>query len=235
MKEVFEIDSAFNRIKGIITYPRTKAGSFPCVVLSHGLLSSKESSKYIEIAEALANEGVMSIRFDYHGCGESGGKIEETTLTKRLENLEKVFEFALSHPRVDGKKIGILGSSFGGTTAIVKAARDKRVRALVIFSTPYALRERLNEVLNVSFPHYFFTDFASYHILEAAKSVSFCLVVHGEKDSVVPPEHAKAIYENLAMPKRLEIIEGADHTFSDASHRRLAIKIALSWFRSLLL
>lgn len=235
MIESFEIQSTFNVIKGVITYPKSAKGIFPCVILSHGLISSKESTKYIEIADILAKEGILSIRFDYHGCGESGGRIEETTLTKRLENLERIFEFALSHSSVDKGKIGILGSSFGGVTAILKASKDQRVKAIVIFSTPYALRNASNEISGVTFQDSFFTDFSTYNVLEAAKSVSYCLVVHGENDEIVPSEHAKAIYRRLKPPKKVKIIENADHIFSDPSHRRAAIEMAVSWFKRYLL
>ncbi len=235
MKETFEIDSAYNRIKGIVKYPLEEGGPFACVIFSHGLLSSKESSKYVEISEGLATLGIMSVSFDYHGCGESGGKIEETTLTKRLENLERVFEFAYSNRRVDRERIGILGSSFGGTIAILKAAKDKRVKALVIFATPYRLEKNKDVLSGLGFPDSFFRDFSSYNVLSAASSVSNCLVIHGENDEVVPSEHAMAIFESLKEPKRLEIIEGADHTFSNPYHRKVAIGIALSWLKDHLL
>ena len=45
----------------------------------------------------------------------------------------------------------------------------------------------------------------------------------------------KQIYEHLQQPKRLEIIEGGDHVFSDPSHRERVINLALDWFDKYLL
>ncbi|MCX7857525.1 MAG: alpha/beta fold hydrolase [Deltaproteobacteria bacterium] len=234
MTEAFEIRSNFNKISGVITRPCSGESPTPLVILSHGLLSSKDSTKYIELAQILAKEGITSIRFDYHGCGNSGGKIEETSLTKRLENLETVFEFGLSMDSIDKTKVGILGSSFGGVTAILKAAKDKRVKALVILATPYALRRSSNEISGVRFPDSFFEDFLKYDILTFAESVSFCLVLHGKKDDIVPYHQAQAIYERLKEPKHIEIINEADHTFSHPEHRKIVMGSAISWFKKYL-
>ncbi|MCS7280498.1 MAG: alpha/beta fold hydrolase [Desulfobacterota bacterium] len=235
MEKLFEIESTYNRIRGIITYPHQDEGVFPCVILSHGLLSSKNSIKYVEASERLKDYGLISVRFDYHGCGESGGKIEETSLTKRIENLKKVLDFAVSDPKVDKKRIGILGSSFGGTTALVLASKDKRIKVLALLATPYKLGEKTSEVSKVQFHDSFFQDFSKYDILSSAGSVSFCLLVHGQKDETVPVEQAETIFERLRPPKKLEIIEGADHTFSDPNHRKMVIDLTCQWFQEHLL
>ena len=44
------------KLVGIIHYPHEKS-PFPWVIMSHGLLSDKESSKYISLAEEIAKEG----------------------------------------------------------------------------------------------------------------------------------------------------------------------------------
>ena len=100
----------------------------PCVILSHGLISSKESSKYMALSERFAEMGVATCRFDYHGCGASGGHIEETTLTIRLDNVNAIVDYVLHYRAVDPEKIGIIGSSFGATTALIKSARDNRIK-----------------------------------------------------------------------------------------------------------
>jgi len=113
-EQPFEIDSRHNRISGIMIIPRSRK-RFPCAVLSHGLVSSKESSKYMALSERFAEAGIASCRFDYHGCGESGGNIEDTTLSIRLDNLSAVVEYVLSHSSVDPQRVGIIGSRFDGS------------------------------------------------------------------------------------------------------------------------
>ena len=70
MTESFEVSSFGFKIKGILTTPRDDK-RYPCIILSHGLISSKESSKYLALSERLVLDGIATCRFDYHGCGVS--------------------------------------------------------------------------------------------------------------------------------------------------------------------
>lgn len=234
-EQPFEIDSRYNRISGIMIIPPSSK-RFPCAILSHGLVSSKESSKYMALSEQFAEAGIASCRFDYHGCGESGGNIEETTLSIRLDNLNAITDYVLSHPGVDPQKTGIIGSSFGGSTALLKAARDERIRCLSLWATPYILENKEDGTISdIVFRETIFTDFQSYDILAEARKVSHALVIHGEADEVVPCAEGKAIYKRLSKPKSLEIIKGGDHIFSAEAHRNKAITLALNWFRRYLI
>lgn len=205
---------------------------FPCAILSHGLVSSKESSKYTEVSRRFAEAGLASCRFDYHGCGESGGNIEDTSLTIRLGNLDAITEYVMAHPSVDPGKIGIIGSSFGGSTALLKAAHDDRIKCLSLWATPYILENKDDgNISDIQFKDTIFTDFQSYDLLAEAKKVSRTLVIHGDSDEVVPCIEGKTIYKNLVKPKAIEIIKGGDHIFSVDAHRNKAITLALNWFR----
>lgn len=231
MNNNFEIDSRYNRIKGVMVIPEGP-GKHPCVILSHGLVSSKESSKYVAVSDRLAEAGIATCRFDYHGCGESGGKIEETTLTIRLDNLNAVTEYVLGHPSVDSNNVGILGSSFGGTTCVLKAAKDTRIRCISPWATPCTLdKEGDGTISDIQFNETIYTDFARYDILSKARNVSNALLIHGELDETVPCKEGKMIYENMREPKQCVIIRGGDHVFSDPAHREKAVTLALHWFQ----
>jgi dipeptidyl aminopeptidase/acylaminoacyl peptidase len=235
MIEPFEITSTLNKISGLMVLPEGK-GTFPCVVLSHGLISSKESSKYVAISERFAKAGIASCRFDYHGCGDSCGNIEETTLTIRLDNLNTIVDYVLRHCSVNSDRIGIIGSSFGGTAGLIKSARDERIKCVSLWATPYVLAKEGNgSIDNIFFKDDIYTDFSTYDILSEAKNVSCALVIHGETDETVSCIEGKKIYDNLQQPKNLEIIEGGDHVFSDPSHRERVIHLALNWFDKYLL
>ena len=231
MTERFEIESRYNRISGIMHTPEGN-GTFPCIILSHGLVSSKDGSKYIALAERLQQSGIAACRFDYHGCGESGGNLEETTLTIRVENLDTVMDYVLHHSGIERERIGVLGSSFGGSAGLVKAARDGRIQCLSLWATPYRLGKKDNgTVPEVVFDDTLYTDFARYDLLSEARRVSCALVIHGEKDYVVPIDEGRMIYRNLKKPKKFLMIKGGDHVFSVPSHREKAITSALNWFR----
>jgi fermentation-respiration switch protein FrsA (DUF1100 family) len=235
MIESFEVKSFGYKIKGVMTTPRGNK-KYPCIVLSHGLISSKESSKYLALSENLVQDGIAACRFDYHGCGESEGNIEDTTLTIRVGNLDSVVEHVLKHHLINPEKIGVLGSSFGGSTCIVKSARDKRIKCISLWATPYILEKKGDgRISDIEFKDTIYNDFSTYDLLSEAKKISCALVVHGEEDETVPFREGKAIYKNIKKPKKLSIIKGGDHIFSIASHREKAIELAINWFRRYLL
>ncbi len=225
----FEVAPGTYRIKGIFTLP-DGGNKFPCVILSHGQISSKGSDKFVALAAAFQAAGAASCRFDYRGCGESDGRIEETTLSGRVADLDAVAEWVFNHPSLDGGRIGLLGSSFGGCTSLVKAARDPRVKCLSLWATPYCLDEK-DDASEVEFEDALYEDFARYDLLAEAEKVSRVLVIHGDRDETVPCAEGKAIYERAKEPKRFELIEGGDHVFSDPGHRERAIRLAVDWFR----
>ncbi len=232
MMEQCEVRSGPYRIRGVFTRP-DKSGRFPCVVLSHGLISSKDSSKFVSLAAAFETAGIASVRFDYQGCGESDGSIEETTLTGRIANLDAIAEWVFGHPSVDAAKVGLLGSSFGSVTSLVKAARDTRIRCVSLWATPYLL-EKKDDNSGADFKDALYADFAQYDLLAEARKVSCALVIHGEADTVVPAREGKAIYEHVGRPKKFELIKGADHIFSVPGHRERAITLSVNWFRRFL-
>lgn len=234
MEERFEIESKYNVIRGLIEYPETDLRS-PAILLSHGLYSSKDSEKYVRLSNVLSREGFVAIRFDYHGSGESGGDISETNLTIRLDNLRATYDYIVQKERIDPERIGILGSSLGGTLAIIFSSMKKTIRALVILATPYAIKER--EKRDISEPELnrqFFIDFSKYNVLESASRIKCTLVIHGERDQVVEPSHAFKIFNSLLPPKRLEILKDGDHTISDPKLRENVVMSALSWFKKYL-
>ena len=229
--EQFQVTSGNHPVTGILSTPEG-SGRFPCAILSHGLVSSKESSKYIYLSERFCAAGIAACRFDYHGCGESGGNIAETTLTIRVRDFESVLEHALGHHSADSGRIGILGSSFGGSTALVEAAKNPKVKCVALWATPYMLeRKKDDSIADIPFQSSIFVDFSKYDLLSEARKVSHAIVIHGELDEVVPRIEGKAIYENLKRPKKLMVIKGADHTFTSLVHRDRAAELSLAWFK----
>jgi dipeptidyl aminopeptidase/acylaminoacyl peptidase len=204
----------------------------PCVVASHGLFSSKDSEKYVTLGERCTQRGIAFLRFDFRGFGESGGSIAESTVSARLLDLNMAIEFARSHPCID-PRIGLMGSSLGGYISLSKAATEEEIRAVVTWATPFTLAglgERRGEGEMASLGEEFFHDIKAHDLAPALPKVPNCLVIHGERDELVPVEQAKMIYEGLNYPKGMEIIEEADHRLTQPDHREKAIEITLEWF-----
>jgi fermentation-respiration switch protein FrsA (DUF1100 family) len=222
------------KIYGILHLPRN---SFPpCVICSHGLFSSKDSEKFVEIGEAFAGYGIALVRYDHQGRGESEGELSATTTTSRLKDLEAMVDLAAHHPLL-GDRLGLLGSSMGGFISIFKAAADRRVKALALWATPARLdggKEVIESEDGVSLQDSFYEDAKRYDAGKAIHGVRNCLFLHGEADELVPLSHAEILYKAAPPPKHLEIFPGGDHRFTDPRHRQKAIQMSLGWFKKYL-
>jgi alpha-beta hydrolase superfamily lysophospholipase len=219
------------KIYGILHLPRNLRPS--CVVCSHGLFSSKDSEKFVQIGDTFSDQGIAVIRYDHQGCGESEGELSTTTATSRLKDLKAIVDLAAHHPLL-GNRLGLLGSSMGGFISIFKASVDPRVKALALWATP-ALLEGGKEVIEreeeARLPDSFYDDAKGYDAGKVIQGVSNCLFLHGEADELVPFAQAETLYKSARPPKHLEIFPGGDHRFTDPQHRRRAIQMSLKWFQ----
>jgi len=216
-------------LAGVFHSPNEKTSA--CVVTCHGLYSSKDSEKYVSVGRRFCGEGLAVLRFDFRGCGESGGLLEETSLTGRMEDLESALDFVEEQGY---ESVGVMGSSLGGTVAVLTAAKDRRVKALVTWATPCYLDElfRADAIEGLEKLR---QDVRRYDVVKALKEIRCpILIVHGSLDGTVPLSHAKVLYENAKEPKDIQIIEGADHRLTNPIYREKAIELTLEWFKKYL-
>ena len=218
-------------IAGILHLPEGK--NPPCVIASHGLLSSKESDKYVALGERLSQEGIALLRFDFRGCGESEGRWEDGTIGGRLADLEGAIRFVKSHPGI-GRRMGLMGSSLGGYITVIKASMERGNKAVVIWSTPFHLDDLESKQGAEGVPPLgkaFFEDLPNHRLLPHLPNLSNCLVIHGEKDELVPVDQAWEIFSALGSPKEIRVLEGADHRLTDPTHRQRAMDLTAHWFK----
>lgn len=221
-------------LSGVLHLPRRD--NPPCVIASHGLQSSKESEKYIALGERISSEGIAMLRFDFRGIGDSEGSEEDNTISKKIADLSAAVDFVKSYPGM-GESIGLIGSSLGGLLSLLKASADKRIRAVVVWATPHHLDDLKMKERDASTPlppEAFFEDLPRHRLLPLLGKVSRCMVIHGEKDELVPVEQAWEIFHHLSEPKEIHVMEEADHRLTHPGHRRRAIELSVGWFKKYL-
>jgi alpha-beta hydrolase superfamily lysophospholipase len=230
-EQSLEIISDNLKLQAVLMTPG--AAPWPLIVLCHGFLSHKNSSKYRQLAQVFARESVATIRFDFRGCGESEGLLSESSISRRWADLQRVIEQSQDLDDFDGR-LGLLGSSLGGYLALLEASQNSKVRCAAVWSTPshlLDLAKRLPEVSPVEFTQKCYEDLLTVELLPRLKKVQRVLIVHGREDQQVPSEHASRLYEVLDEPKALHILEGADHRFSASEWREEAISLTMEWFK----
>lgn len=103
----------------------------PIVVMGHGLGALKDF-RIPAFAERFVERGLAVFAFDYrHWGGSTGEPRQLLSPTKQLEDWMAALAFVRGLEQVDGSRLGIWGSSFGGAHVIHVAAQDHGVSAVV--------------------------------------------------------------------------------------------------------
>jgi dipeptidyl aminopeptidase/acylaminoacyl peptidase len=220
-----------NRLVGIVHAATGATAAHGGVILCHGMESTKEGTKHKLLGERLSRRGFDVLRFDFSYVGESEGEFEDLSVRGEVEDLAGAWAFLRA--RVSGP-IGILGSSMGGTVALLFAASEPTVAALATIAAVADLRRMLAELRPAEIDRWrtdgvfalagirlkktFLEDVETLDVLAACRSVRCpAFVAHGDADLVVPLSDGEAIAAALGGEHRLKIYPGADHRFSKPS------------------
>ena len=227
-----------------------RASPRPAVLVLHGFKGFKDWGMFPPLAERLALAGFTAVSPNLSGSGvdDSGEftlpeRFGHNTFSAELEDVGTVVD-ALVHGRLGGpapSTLGLIGHSRGGGVAVLQAAGDTRVRALVTWSAisrverwPQDQRaawraagqtEIKNARTGQVLPLY--TDVlddieqnaGSLDIEAAAARISIpWLIIHGTEDESVGFSEAEALKAaTTRKTSRLLPIEGGGHTFG-ATH-----------------
>ena len=233
------------RLAGLLHRPAgvESLKAVPTVVLCHGMESTKDGTKHQALARGFTERGHACLRFDFSFVGESEGSFEDLTITGEVEDLAGACDYLWA---AGVGAIGVVGSSLGGAVAVVFAAREPRVRALVTIAAvarPLGIIQRMPPEVVASWrsrgvrewaggrlKREFLDDLERVDVLGAAARVGAAtLVTHGADDRVVPVSDAELLYQALPQPKELHITSGCDHRYSDPAHLAALLDDAQTW------
>lgn len=173
-------------------------------------------SNHFGLSTFLLRYGFDLFVFDYQGYGGSEGK---PTPERTAQDGQAAVQYVLSVTSGTAP-IGVFGQSIGAAIGSVAAAREPEVDAVVLeagFSTYKAI---IKDVMRRGWllkPFSFFVpwiiaqrglDPADYASKIAPRPL---LILHGDRDRTIPVRMAQEIYAKALEPKRLWIVEGADH------------------------
>lgn len=179
-------------------------GSSKVVVACHGYRSNSNNEKIIELEKSLFADGIGMLKATFPSDLYSGSIAEFW-----VDALNAELRFLTGMYGVDA--IGLFGISRGGSTVLRVASTNtsSNIKAVVSVSSPYE-----NVLANYS----------------NRNRISNLLVIHGLKDEAVNYENANQIYRLAKEPKKLILIDGADHRFSNPKQRSMVVDKAAEWF-----
>lgn len=206
-REITFRNSSGRRLAGTLLLPRSVERP-PVVVFAHGFNSSRRSSRNLMIAERLVASGLAAFLIDFTGHGDSDGEIREATVKQMADDLRSAIDHISAESAVDAGRIGLSGSSSGGIVSVLEAARDERVRVLVLRSVP-----------------------AGDLFEPAARIRATTLVIAGEADIPIVEED-RALAEVIDGPHHFEVIPHAGHLFDGPGEMERVSDLSVNWFVS---
>jgi uncharacterized protein len=241
------IDPQGRAVASILTAP--DGGSDRIAVLCHGFLSSKTSTTNNTLTRMLIDRGIATFRFDFFGHGESQGPFEQITNTLAVEQALA----ALDLVRREGyRKIGLMGSSFGGLIATLVAAQRTDLACLALKCPVVDFAEELRlefgeeemarwkatdtvpDILGssnrVALRYAFYEDCLRRIAYDPARSITApTVIVQGDQDEHVPLHQSRKLYEALRVIKHLEMLPGADHQFTKGEDFTRMTTVIADW------
>jgi fermentation-respiration switch protein FrsA (DUF1100 family) len=191
--------------------PQTPKGT---IVHFHGNFGNV--SNHFMQSQFLVNHGFDVLLFDYEGYGGSEGDPGPKVM---VEDGIATVRYAEAHLRPPGKGVVVFGQSIGAAVATVVTAQDPSIKGAVLEAGFNSYRSIARDVLKRSvwtwavYPFYPLLLGRTYdperHI--AKISPRPVLLIHGDKDHVVPMWMSKRLFERAREPKELHIVKGADH------------------------
>ena len=202
-------------LPGFLRRP-TELPEIGLVLLVPGLESTKEQFSTYE--PYFLNRGLATLSFEGPGQGETW---YETPFSDEAfqQAFAAVLDFAAGLDGVDERRIGVVGTSFGGYLALKCAGSAPTLACVVDIAGPYDLAgfDQLQPVLQEGFARIVKAP-DSATAKERLADVSLdgvldrlqvpVLIVHGAKDAVIVPEHAQRI--SAALDGRAELWLEAD-------------------------
>lgn len=183
------------------------------------------------LADALAERGVASLRYDPRGCGASDGSWEESALFTRIDDARDAIGAMRSRPELDLRRTAIVGHGEGAGIALSVAIGDPAIGAVgLIGASARSLRtvvrrgvgERARTGVDRRHPGVAALDRASEELLERAirGETSMELAIGEETVTLGLAGWEQAIHmPPLALATMLHretvLLHGADDAWSD--------------------
>lgn len=195
------------------------------IILTSGYGDTQD--QMLPIAEFLHRAGFGVVTWDSRGRAPSGGKYVTLGVLEQRD-LISVVDYAKQRPDMDAKRIGVLGISMGGSVAILAAAKDKRIRAVVDDSgfsdAPRVIAASFEHFVHLpAFPFAPITiviadlragiDVTGVRPVDVIGEISPrpLLVIHETGDLVVPPDNSLRNYGAARSPRQLWFVPGNQH------------------------
>jgi pimeloyl-ACP methyl ester carboxylesterase len=176
------------------------------VLFAHGSGSSRSSPRNAFVASVLHESWIGTLLFDLLTEQEATDRVNVFDVALLAERLLAAVRFVAGLEQTRHLPIGLFGASTGAAAALVAAAREPRVAAVVSRGGRPDLAGRKLGAVHVP-----------------------TLLIVGEADTEVLALNERA-YALLECERRLAVVPGATHLFEEPGTLEDAARLAAEWF-----
>lgn len=255
MEEPVVIKNKSYQIIGMLHLPSVnRTRKFPGVILCHGFTGNKSESHFIftRMARILASCGIVCLRFDFRGSGDSSNYFEDMSLFTEMEDVETVYYYLIRKKFIDREKIGVLGLSMGAVSAVYIASKYP-VKSICLWS-PVAFTSEIEKKIltkklkkKIEKKGKLYLTGSGFRIgkefIDSLKKVNpqsaasnfkgYALIIHSKDDTVINFSHAFAYYKafhNSSRLRKIVILPRGGHTFVFEDAENLVISETKKFF-----
>ena len=178
-------------LDGVLTTPQGVLTPYPALLVCHPhpkLGGSMDNAVVMAICRAADTEGVASLRFNFQGVGASQGGFDNGV--GEQDDVKAALDILRRWPDVDGRRLGLVGYSFGASVVLAGLRHYKAAKSLVLIAPPLS----------------------SLESSRVRKDKRPKLFIVGQNDGVVSSPELQREIDAVRAPVQFSEVEGADHS-----------------------
>lgn len=218
-------NGALEQIPATVSKP-DGPGPFPAVVILHdcsGLGSTSSGAPARWARELVARGYVVLLPDSFTTRGHAGGVCTDPSPSRtevgpyrRVREAYAALAYLRTLPYVDGRRVGLMGGSHGGTTTLAAMVAPEND------TEPLAREKRAGFIAAVALYPGCATRLGSWHANSSGvyRAVASLLILIGEKDDWTPAEPCRKLTEvaqGAGYPVAIKVYPGANHSFDSSS------------------
>ncbi|MEM7208714.1 MAG: bifunctional alpha/beta hydrolase/OsmC family protein [Pseudomonadota bacterium] len=245
MEKIFFTNRRDQKLAGVMHLP-TSAKPRAYAVFAHCFTCTKNIRAAVHIADAMAEQGIGVLRFDFTGLGQSEGDFADTHFSSNVDDLVDAAAFLSDHyapPKI------LVGHSLGGTAVLCAAHQVPSATAVATIGSPadaeHVLHLLENDIDTIekegiarvklagrpfTIKKEFVDDLRSQSVRERLGALKKALLVmHSPIDATVSVNQAADIFVAAKHPKSYVSLDDADHLLSRETDSRYAAQVLAAW------
>lgn len=204
MEQLIQIKIDGSNLEGILAIPKEASG---IVLFAHGSGSSRLSPRNNFVANVLQQAGLGTLLIDLLTVKEDEIYATRFDINLLAKRLIEIVHWLKKHPQTKHLPIGLFGASTGAGAALIVASELSSDIVAVV-----SRGGRPDLAMNV-----------------LSTIIAPTLLIVGGDDFVVIELNQQA-YQALSATKKLEIIHGATHLFTEPGTLEKVAELARDWF-----